>query len=319
MWGYLKMALNGGQISLVDSFAVAKPDYVLHADKQTQEAVKKLDDDQAGLKSGSIESIHKTSAAASKEAQGSAQEKAEEEAKQLAEDQMFLALLQQQIDALDKEIDRTNEQIKALEAKIDVLDNAIEALRNGTASVDDLLENPEVADAVKAWEAKTGRKFDPEDDDAEEILTAIMEERVDQFGKDVAQRKQRVGELEDQREILVEQANTARSEFAETGSISAATREAATASAESAIALIRASKDVMEVDQLGSGDRDNLQDDDFDSDTRVTRSEDALSGLLGEMQGEAVNQFQTAVTPPSEKPGPQQPEQGPVIKPEMAG
>ncbi|WP_269584240.1 hypothetical protein [Roseibium sp. Sym1] len=308
----------GEQGSLTERFGSVIAEDVAHALIQAARTRKEADDIQHGQKSGSIESVQLGTAAASKKAQGSAQEKAEKEAKERAEDQMFLALLQQQIDALNKEIDRTNDQIKALEAKIDVLSDAIDALQNGTASVDDLLENPEVVDAIKAWEAKTGRKFDPKDDDAEEILTAIMEERVDQFGNDVATLEHIKGELEDQKERLVEQANVAKSEFAETGAISASTREAATASVEGAIALIRESKDVMQVDQLGSGGRDDLQDNDFDSDSRVTRSEDALSGLLGELEGEAVDQFQTAAAPPSEQPTPQ-PEQSPVIKPEMAG
>lgn len=79
--------------SLVQHFDVAKPDYAVHAEQQTQSAAKQHDHDAMGLKSGSVEGIHKTSAAASKDAQDSRDATAERKAKQQISDALFLELL----------------------------------------------------------------------------------------------------------------------------------------------------------------------------------------------------------------------------------
>lgn len=140
--------------------------------EQTAKAVKEHDDIQHGQKSGSIESVHLTSAAASKEAQGSVQDKAEKQAKQRAEDMMFLSLLQARITAITKEIN-------FLEDQAEKLGRTIDGMLNGTVSFDDALEQDHVKRAIHEWESRNpGRKFDPKAENADDLLLSIMEEQV---------------------------------------------------------------------------------------------------------------------------------------------
>lgn len=141
------MAIDREQSSLVEQFDKSvKADYLVHAEKQAKIAAQQLESDQAGLKSGSTESIHLTTAAASKEAQGSAQDKAEKEAKEREEDAFFLALLNS-----------------------GNLDNYVaENIFGG-------MSGAEVADIVSMIEAETGLNFE---EYAENILGDEMPERA---------------------------------------------------------------------------------------------------------------------------------------------
>ncbi|WP_299810430.1 hypothetical protein [uncultured Roseibium sp.] len=114
--------------------------------EQAAKIVKEHDDIQHGLKSGSIESVHLTTAAASKEAQGSAQENSERKAKEQYEDAMFLALLNSgDLDAY-------------------VAENIFGGMSDA-----------EVTDVISMIEAETGRKFE---EYAENFLGDDMPERV---------------------------------------------------------------------------------------------------------------------------------------------
>lgn len=123
----------------------AKPDYIRHADEQTRISIKKNDDDIMGLKSGSRESIHKTTAAATIDAQDSRDEKAERKSKQLVDDAMLIALLNS-----------------------GDLDNFVaESIFGG-------MSDTEVAGFVSQIEDETGRSFE---DYAKEILGEDMPQR----------------------------------------------------------------------------------------------------------------------------------------------
>ena len=142
------------------------------AEQVTRVAAKLRDDELHGQKSGSIESVIKSSAAATKEAQGSVQDKAEKQAKQRAEDMMFLSLLQDRITAI-------TEEINFLEDQAQKLGQTIDGMLNGTVSFDDALEQDHVKRAIREWESRNpGRKFDPEAENADDLLLAIMEEQA---------------------------------------------------------------------------------------------------------------------------------------------
>jgi len=157
------MRIYGEQTGLKDRFravdtlgdfaeaakAIATPD-ALQSETQIEieqaaKIAKDHDDIQHGLKSGSIESVHLTTAAASKEAQGSAQEQAERKAKEQYEDALFLALLNN-----------------------GDLDNYV--AENIFGGMSDF----EIAEVVSAIEAETGLSFE---DYAENILGDDMLER----------------------------------------------------------------------------------------------------------------------------------------------
>lgn len=139
------MALNGDHETLTQRFEVAKPDYVRHADDQAKIAAKKQDDDNHGLKSGSAESIHKTTAAASKDAQNSRDAKAERRARQLEQDALFLALYNS-----------------------GDLDNYV--AENTFGAMDDA----EIASVIAQIEEETGKSFD---DYARDILGELPDRR----------------------------------------------------------------------------------------------------------------------------------------------
>lgn len=98
------------------------------------------------------------------------QKKASERAKEAA----FRAL----IDSLDARI-AENRRV------IDALGEIRERLATGELSVDDAMENADVRDAIRDWELRTGRKFDPNADDAAAILDVILREQQDAAARQI--------------------------------------------------------------------------------------------------------------------------------------
>lgn len=68
-------------------------------------------------------------------------------------------------------------QIEALEIQIGNLEDALGYLAR-TGDVDGTMEMPGVDDAIKDWEARTGKKFDPNDPNAKVILKGIIEDDI---------------------------------------------------------------------------------------------------------------------------------------------
>lgn len=132
--------------SLTERFTSVIAGDVAFAQIQAARARKEIDDIQHGQKSGSDANSRLTSAAASKEMQGAAQDKAEKEAKEREEDALFLALLNN-----------------------GDLDNYV--AENIFGGMSDF----EIADVVSAIEAETGLSFE---DYAENILGDDMPERA---------------------------------------------------------------------------------------------------------------------------------------------
>ncbi len=104
----------------------------------------------------------------------------EKEAKQRLADAQFQALLDQ-LSALGAEIDATAEKIAMYDRKIDALESAMIGLKDGTLSIDDAMNDPEVAEAVRAWEARTGKKFDRDADNAADALVGILAVQRDEY------------------------------------------------------------------------------------------------------------------------------------------
>lgn len=107
-----------------------------------------------------------------------------------------------QIAGIDAQIDGINKQIELLEEKIDALGDAMEALANGE-DTDDVMDRPHVEDAIRDWERRTGKKFDPEAENAADVLAAILGTQQDEYGNDIAALETEKGKLEDEREGLV--------------------------------------------------------------------------------------------------------------------
>ena len=182
----LAMALTPG---LQDTFKVhAEESAKLHAFRQNLL--------EAGLKSGSVDdSVIKTGAAVTKDVQGSLAEQAEKQAKQRADDIMFLALL----DSLDAQIAENNnkiadnvERIRVLDEQINVLETALEKIERGEAL--DLNEDGSFADeeleaAVRAFEDEYGTIFDRENPDPKllkEVLEVARQEKIRLEGENIA-------------------------------------------------------------------------------------------------------------------------------------
>jgi len=93
VWGQFEMVGLEEHGGLMLRFAEAKPEHTLHAEKQSKLTTNQRINDEMGLKSGSVEGIHKTSAAATKDAQDSRDAQAERRGKQQISDALFLELL----------------------------------------------------------------------------------------------------------------------------------------------------------------------------------------------------------------------------------
>lgn len=134
------------QGSLIERFGAATPDYVAHAKLTSAKQAKEHEDDLAGQKSGNRENMLLSSAAATKDAQDTRTDKAEQDSKRQYDDAMFMALLNN-----------------------GGLDSHVAGNTFGGMS------DEEVLDVVAEIEAETGKNFE---DYAKDILGDNMPERV---------------------------------------------------------------------------------------------------------------------------------------------
>jgi len=127
------------------------------------------------------------------------QKKEEKERKNSAKRRQLQVLLDELAD-LNAQITAIDEQIDILEGKIDVLNETMTQLQDGSMTVEEAISDPDVSDAVKDWERRTGKKFDPNDPEATDILVAILAAQVDEYGNDIAALKRERTELEIKRD-----------------------------------------------------------------------------------------------------------------------
>lgn len=93
----------------------------------------------------------------------------------------------QQLLALQAQLEELNFQIGQLEDALGYLTR--------TGDVEGTMEKPGVQSAIDAWEKRTGRKFDPNDPDAANILKGIIED-------DIKAKKEQKAEAEQKAQIL---------------------------------------------------------------------------------------------------------------------
>lgn len=99
-----------------------------------------------------------------------------------AEDVTFLALLED-LAALEA-------QIAENERQMEVLRETMEELSNGDITVEEAMSREVVMDAIRDWEERTGRSFDPANDDAADLLMTIMNDQHDIIAADTVLRHQ---------------------------------------------------------------------------------------------------------------------------------
>lgn len=158
------------QGALMDRFAKTKPDYAAHAEIASAIATQQREDDLAGQKSGSKESMTLASAAATKDAQDAKTDAAERAAKQQAADAIFLDLLRQ-IEEIDRKIEFHNEQVE-------LLTQTMGDLESGRIDIGEALGQAHVQRAIEEWEKRNpGQEFDPTADNADDVLLGILTEQ----------------------------------------------------------------------------------------------------------------------------------------------
>lgn len=110
-------------------------------------------------------------------------QKAAKEERKARDDLFYMALLQAQLDDLNRQIGDLGERISALQ-------EARQDLANGTP-LEDLLKRERVQQAIKEWEIRNKRKFDPSAPDAKTALDTIMADqiKVDTINADDLQKK----------------------------------------------------------------------------------------------------------------------------------
>lgn len=113
--------------------------------------------------SGALRGADSVTAAKVQEDQRNQKEKKAREARRLQ------ALLDE-LAAIDIQIADLEGQIDALSERIDTVDSLIEGLEDGSISVEEALQNPEIIEALR----KSGKTIDPNDPEAADALAAIL-------------------------------------------------------------------------------------------------------------------------------------------------
>lgn len=108
------------------------------------------------------------------------QQKEEKERKEAAKRRQ-LQLLLDELAALGEKIDGLADQIEKYDVKIDALETAMVGISNGTLDLENALSDPHVVDAVADWEARTGKRFDPNAENAADVLVAILAVQRDEY------------------------------------------------------------------------------------------------------------------------------------------
>lgn len=214
-----------------------------------------------------------------------------------------LQALLDQINALGEQIDDLQNQIDVKQRQIEKLNLTISTLNDGSLDPESALEESEVKNAVRAWEERTGRKYDANADNASDILVAILAGRVDELGNEIAILETKKNILETQRTDLLQQADAIQ-----TSIDSNAPKEVIDAQISHAIQTVEGARIIaMELQEnseivgVARESHDGFRDDKAEAEGSVNQNETdfgALGGLL-DMKGTAVEEFQTATNNPS--------------------
>lgn len=156
-----------------------------------------------GEKSDSVAGVIQRTAGASLSAAGRSE--AEKKKKREEDTARFLEQirkLQEEIAALDLKIKAVKKAIKDAELdiaeftnRIEILKTIQEELRGGKITVASALQSPEVRLAVAGWEERQGKRFDPQANNAHEILQNIIIE--EQIKLDASHKIDRINEKND--------------------------------------------------------------------------------------------------------------------------
>lgn len=287
------MAKLGEQGTLMGLFGDTKPEYHLHADKEAQRFAREEDNRLHGQKSGSVDGVINSSAAASKKARETSQDKAERKSKQQFDDLLLLTLLQQEIEAIDKEIG-------FLEDQIDQLTETIDKFANGEINLDELLQEPHVQRAIAEWEARNpGQSYDRNDDNAEAILNAIMKEQVELDKGDIKGLKTDKAERLLKIEEIKERRNNGQSidEVKPDAVVIASTMAGAD---ELATAL----RGDLEIAAIARNNQNEMRDEITTSEDTISNEDTGFGSILDASSESARNEFQkSAALPISESDG----------------
>lgn len=156
-----------------------------------------------GEKSDSVAGVIQRTAGASLSAAGRSE--AEKKKKREEDTARFLEQirkLQEEIAAIDLKIKAVKKAIKDAELdiaeftnRIEILKTIQEELRGGKITVASALQSPEVRLAVAGWEERQGKRFDPQANNAHEILQNIIIE--EQIKLDASHKTDRINEKND--------------------------------------------------------------------------------------------------------------------------
>lgn len=138
--------------------------------------------EKAGILVSGIETTGLGSKETAKKQQIAANREAEKEARKQA-----LMALQAYLDGLQDKYDDLTDRINAL----------VEARSDLAAGVplSEILDRPKIKDAIKDWEDRTGRKFDPNSPDAHATLDQILKDQHDHYRIDRDKIKNDIDEL----------------------------------------------------------------------------------------------------------------------------
>lgn len=118
----------------------------------------------------------------------------EAEKKARTDDALFLALLDQ-LEAVRDEIDQIDRDIEHAKGEIAALSELIDQMESGAVSVEDMLADTRVQNAIEQWERRNNTQFDPEEENADGVLALILREEKDRWENDLAGLEQRRGRL----------------------------------------------------------------------------------------------------------------------------
>lgn len=111
-----------------------------------------------------------------------------------------LQALLDELAAIDAEIVKLEGQIDELNERIEAVDSLIDGLEDGSVSVEEALQHPEMIEALR----KSGKTIDPDDPNAKEILVGILAGHGASLTNERDGLKERVDGLNRRREHIVD-------------------------------------------------------------------------------------------------------------------
>lgn len=199
---------------------------------------------------------------------------AEEKArKQSEEDQFFLAQLQLQIAEIEFEIRELEEHVAKTIAVRD-------KLASGEMDMKTALKDEATQRAIAEWEKRTGKKFDPNDPNAQAVLLDILAQQI-------AKDRNKIKGLEDDRDRLKDVAKDADARIAagEDPSVVVEDTRQVIEEAKDAYAAgrtIRKTATEEIVSEAAREEQDHASDQDAFDDAEILESDDMLSTMFGD-------------------------------------